>query len=699
MGKDITPIAEILDKIEFIRTEYRDCDFFDFINDIKNPKNQHALHSELEYYVPYALRNNQDDSIKYGWQTQKEFINAFKRRTDKILIESKLQIRLQDLAVDTLKGLFILWCKEKKLLPMNAKKDEILEISDKKIINKLVELNQNKKLSKEDILKFYKFNQFLSMDNDIRIKVESLKYSKGISEMSKEETERIEQQAHQIVEAYGITVDDAIDLLSEYDFEDVCEALEAAEAEMEEEEEDNTEEYEETDEDEDEIEEDEDEEEFQDVSIEKYNDLVDEYNEVVEELQAYKISEAYSITVDDAADMLKDYSFDEVCEALDNYEQDLEDTDNEEKSSEEESSDENDLTKEDLIEENAYLKALVKKLEVSDAQKMKQSLESKISELERQLELKNSESEFDEDIENEEEKYKDKYNSLSKTLDKIKNLKIADLDKKICSDKKYQQLIMSLILHNSVASKLLLKHLDITETTRNIIIDARTQISDLQQQMLDLENGAIQINTNKPDGANNKKINEYSYSPKEPDFSMSQYLKTLKDNIELLYEDEALNIDIGKVTDSNFIIVNDERLIEALYMKWYGIPFCRVSAEPGWKSIDDWFGYYDKDGKFVPSKTLISDYYQFVKDTMELPFGVIVFDNFNQIPPEIYIEPFIKNIESNGYYQLANPVLITDNSEYGTIEKLHNLKYIMIKSTNDTAFEIPNSMKKYELGA
>lgn len=59
-------------------------------------------------------------------------------------------------------------------------------------------------------------------------------------------------------------------------------------------------------------------------TADKYTKLVQEYNAVVEELQAYKISEAYSITVDDAADMLKDYSFDQVCEALDNYEQGLE---------------------------------------------------------------------------------------------------------------------------------------------------------------------------------------------------------------------------------------------------------------------------------------------------------------------------------------------------------------------------------------
>lgn len=52
----------------------------------------------------------------------------------------------------------------------------------------------------------------------------------------------------------------------------------------------------------------------------KYTELVEKYNEVVKELQAYKVSEAYSITVEDAADMLADYSFADVCEALDRAE-------------------------------------------------------------------------------------------------------------------------------------------------------------------------------------------------------------------------------------------------------------------------------------------------------------------------------------------------------------------------------------------
>jgi len=55
----------------------------------------------------------------------------------------------------------------------------------------------------------------------------------------------------------------------------------------------------------------------------KYAGLVEEYNKVATELQAYKLAEAYSITVDDALDMLGDASFDEVCEALDEAEAEL----------------------------------------------------------------------------------------------------------------------------------------------------------------------------------------------------------------------------------------------------------------------------------------------------------------------------------------------------------------------------------------
>jgi len=55
----------------------------------------------------------------------------------------------------------------------------------------------------------------------------------------------------------------------------------------------------------------------------KYSNLVEEYNKVVGELQAYKIAEAYAITVEDAKDLLNEGTFEEVCEALDEAEAEL----------------------------------------------------------------------------------------------------------------------------------------------------------------------------------------------------------------------------------------------------------------------------------------------------------------------------------------------------------------------------------------
>ena len=55
----------------------------------------------------------------------------------------------------------------------------------------------------------------------------------------------------------------------------------------------------------------------------KYSNLVEEYNKVVLELQAYKISEAYAITIEDANELLAEGTFDEVCEALDEAEAEL----------------------------------------------------------------------------------------------------------------------------------------------------------------------------------------------------------------------------------------------------------------------------------------------------------------------------------------------------------------------------------------
>ena len=53
----------------------------------------------------------------------------------------------------------------------------------------------------------------------------------------------------------------------------------------------------------------------------KYTQLAEEYAKVVKELQAYKLVEAHSILLEDAMDLLNDYSYEEVVEELVRYEE------------------------------------------------------------------------------------------------------------------------------------------------------------------------------------------------------------------------------------------------------------------------------------------------------------------------------------------------------------------------------------------
>ena len=100
----------------------------------------------------------------------------------------------------------------------------------------------------------------------------------------------------------------------------------------------------------------------------KYSNLVEEYNKVVLELQAYKISEAYAITVDDANELLVEGTFDEVCEALDEAEAELageqviaegcEEKAEDEEAEKEEAEDEEDEEEEEEKKEKELKKAL-----------------------------------------------------------------------------------------------------------------------------------------------------------------------------------------------------------------------------------------------------------------------------------------------------------------------------------------------------
>ena len=125
----------------------------------------------------------------------------------------------------------------------------------------------------------------------------------------------------------------------------------------------------------------------------KYAGLVEEYNKVATELQAYKLAEAYSITVDDALDMLGDASFDEVCEALNEAEAELngeeviaesEEAESEEVATEEETAEE--VETEEVVAEAEEETAEEPKEETKEEEKKEKEEEKKEEEQEEALE-------------------------------------------------------------------------------------------------------------------------------------------------------------------------------------------------------------------------------------------------------------------------------------------------------------------------
>lgn len=153
----------------------------------------------------------------------------------------------------------------------------------------------------------------------------------------------------------------------------------------------------------------------------------------------------------------------------------------------------------------------------------------------------------------------------------------------------------------------------------------------------------------------------------------------------------------NKIQSETFFIFEEDSLIKLLKNSNYDIDIKRISVEPNWHEMEDWFGKFD-DGVFIPSKTDIADFYI---DKKENPnkLGILVFDNFNIIPPEIYIKYFIEDIENNGEFWVVDiNTPIVEGYEFMSVEHLSNLKYFFIKSKDpDTSFKIPKDLLKYKL--
>lgn len=107
----------------------------------------------------------------------------------------------------------------------------------------------------------------------------------------------------------------------------------------------------------------------------KYTQLAEEYAKVVKELQAYKLVEAHSILLEDAMDLLNDYSYEEVVEELVRYEEgEIIAEDCEEKAEEKQEEDEAEEAEEEA-EEKKEEKEEEKK---EKAEEIKESIEGEV---------------------------------------------------------------------------------------------------------------------------------------------------------------------------------------------------------------------------------------------------------------------------------------------------------------------------------
>lgn len=373
----------------------------------------------------------------------------------------------------------------------------------------------------------------------------------------------------------------------------------------------------------------------------------------------------------------------------------------------------NEINKENLSLKNEKIKLQneINKIDtISNPLKMKESLQNKINELndiitDKNIEIENLKYEVemmssDGNIKNSKE-----YIYLKQKYDKIANFRMQEFDKKIQEDKKLQQIILSLILNNSTASKLVIEHLNLREEVinegydyyDNEMIDKKIELGKLQKQAKDLENYIKELQNEKATFVPTAQGVQQKNAEKKNLINTNRYYtydSTLNSTEISKIFNNSNNGFVQKFEASNFIIIDENKFKQYFNLQSIKIPFCDVIVEPNWHNYEDWFGKYE-NGVFHPAKTMVSDYYRFVKNTPDLPFGLIIFRNFNKILPEIYLQSFIESMELNGSFSLVHPSECNDDGEFATIENLPNLKYIMVKTDNENSFSIPKTLEKY----
>ena len=310
------------------------------------------------------------------------------------------------------------------------------------------------------------------------------------------------------------------------------------------------------------------------------------------------------------------------------------------------------------------------------------------------------------------------------TLKRYREFNLKDFASKINTDESFRSTLRHLILSDKQTYKLIIKILNIKEDLlkeadkiyEQKFIDENLELDKLREEKESLKNEVeilkseqsnikTETKQNKSDliiSMSNDDIFGIPSNTPKMIFNQNEFNKEVMEQLSTNNDNLAYyNNLLKKLEEENFVIIENEADINVWtraqdYFDSY-FPPLKIIPEYDWTSIYDWFGYFE-NGKFIPSKTKISDYYKFVK-TENLPLGVVIFYDFNKIMPEIYLEPFMQSIKINKKFDLVHQnLIVNEESEiFKQITIPKELKFVFIKSKSPKAFEIPYSMKKYEV--
>ena len=310
------------------------------------------------------------------------------------------------------------------------------------------------------------------------------------------------------------------------------------------------------------------------------------------------------------------------------------------------------------------------------------------------------------------------------TLKRYREFNLKDFASKINTDESFRSTLRHLILSDKQTYKLIIKILNIKEDLlkeadkiyEQKFIDENLELDKLREEKESLKNEVeilkseqsniiTETKQNKSDliiSMSNDDIFGIPSNTPKMIFNQNEFNKEVMEQLSTNNDNLAYyNNLLKKLEEENFVIIENEADINVWtrtqdYFDSY-FPTLKIIPEYDWTSISDWFGYFE-NGKFIPSKTKISDYYKFVK-TENLPLGVVIFYDFNKIMPEIYLEPFMQSIKINKKFDLVHQnLIVNEESEiFKQITIPKELKFVFIKSKSPKAFEIPYSMKKYEV--